>query len=547
MFSSLFKSMSLASRLSLGFISVLVLLLAVALTSTYAIRLLGRHVQHIVEVNNQKTELANKLMSSISDLAIRSRSVVLFTDMDRKQLDVEMKSAKEAEVEFLKIENELTALLSGANGSEQERQLMADISLAAKQVLPETADALKQAMDADNVAAVLSLMKRVLPPEIVLRAKVTELIKLQRQQTDTASGEAVALQKEALTVESGLVLIALLTGGLIAWRITISVTAPIGRAVVVAERIAMGDLSSQVEVRIFDETGRLLQAIASMQDKLKDLVGGIRNAADSIQSASGEVASGNLDFSHRTEQAASSLQETAHSMERLTGIVIQSAESAKQANQLASSAATVAARGGSVVSEVVSTMNEINVSSNKIADIITVIDGIAFQTNILALNAAVEAARAGEQGRGFAVVASEVRTLAGRSAQAAKEIKSLIGASVERVERGNRLVADAGRTMAEIVNSVQRVTDTIGGITAAATEQSQGIGQINSAIASLDSMTQQNAALVEEGAAAAESLKNQAMQLSAAVSTFKLNRLDDSPAAAGTYRLPASSPAKRLR
>ena len=547
MFSSLFKSMSLASRLSLGFISVLVLLLAVALTSTYAIRLLGRHVQHIVEVNNQKTELANKLMSSISDLAIRSRSVVLFTDMDRKQLDVEMKSAKEAEVEFLKIENELTALLSGANGSEQERQLMADISLAAKQVLPETADALKQAMDADNVAAVLSLMKRVLPPEIVLRAKVRELIKLQRQQTDTASSEAVALQKEALTVESGLVLIALLTGGLIAWRITISVTAPIGRAVVVAERIAMGDLSSQVEVRIFDETGRLLQAIASMQDKLKNLVGGIRSAADSIQSASGEVASGNLDFSHRTEQAASSLQETAHSMERLTGIVIQSAESAKQANQLASSAATVAARGGSVVSEVVSTMNEINVSSNKIADIITVIDGIAFQTNILALNAAVEAARAGEQGRGFAVVASEVRTLAGRSAQAAKEIKSLIGASVERVERGNRLVADAGRTMAEIVNSVQRVTDTIGGITAAATEQSQGIGQINSAIASLDSMTQQNAALVEEGAAAAESLKNQAMQLSAAVSTFKLNRLDDSPASAGTYRLPASSPAKRLR
>ncbi len=546
MFISLFKSMSLASRLALGFISVLVLLLAVALTSTYAIRLLGRHVQHIVEVNNQKTELANQLMSSISDLAIRSRSVVLFTDMDRKQLDVEMKSAKEAEVEFLKIERELTALLSGANGSAQERQLMADISVAAKLVLPETADALKQAMDADNVAAVLSLMKRVLPPEIVLRAKVTELIALQHQQTDIASGEAVALQKEALTVESGLVLIALLTGGLIAWRITISVTAPIGRAVVVAERIAMGDLSSQIEVRIFDETGRLLQAIASMQDKLKNLVGGIRSAADSIQSASGEVASGNLDFSHRTEQAASSLQETAHSMERLTGIVMQSAESAKQANQLASSAAIVAARGGSVVSEVVSTMGEINVSSNKIADIITVIDGIAFQTNILALNAAVEAARAGEQGRGFAVVASEVRTLAGRSAQAAKEIKGLIGASVERVERGTRLVADAGRTMTEIVSSVQRVTDTIAEITAAATEQSQGIGQINSSIASLDNMTQQNAALVEEGAAAAESLKDQATQLSAAVSTFKLDRLGDS-AGADTYRLPVGIPPKRLR
>lgn len=348
-----------------------------------------------------------------------------------------------------------------------------------------------------------------------------------------------------MLVESGLVLLALLLGGLIAWRITVSVTGPIGRAVVVAERIAMGDLSSQIEVRIFDETGRLLQAIASMQNKLKTLVGGIRRAADSIQLASSEAACGNLDLSHRTEQAASSLQETAHSMEHLTGVVMQSAESAKQANQLASSAANVAARGGSLVSEVVSTMDEINISSNKISDIITVIDGIAFQTNILALNAAVEAARAGEQGRGFAVVASEVRILAGRSAQAAKEIKGLIGASVERVERGTRLVADAGRTMTEIVTSVQRVTDTLSEITAAATEQSQGIGRINTAIASLDRMTQQNAALVEEGTAAAESLKDQAAQLSVAVNTFKLDRLGDA-AAPETYRVSTGTAVKRL-
>jgi methyl-accepting chemotaxis protein len=291
----------------------------------------------------------------------------------------------------------------------------------------------------------------------------------------------------------------------------------------------MGDLSSQVEVRIFDETGRLLQAIASMQDKLRELVGGIRSAADSIQVASSEVASGNLDLSQRTEDSASKLQQTAASMMQLTETVQHSAYAAQQANTLALSAAGVAARGGAVVAEVVTTMNAINASSGKIADIVSVIDGIAFQTNILALNAAVEAARAGEQGRGFAVVASEVRTLAGRSAQAAKEIKLLITTSVERVSCGTRLVADAGRTMTEIVNSVQRVTGTIGEITAAASSQSEGIAQINTAIALLDRLTQQNSALVEQSAAAAESLKDQAVQLTGTVSAFKLDRLASSP------------------
>jgi len=302
-----------------------------------------------------------------------------------------------------------------------------------------------------------------------------------------------------------------------------SICKPLGEAQTLAEAIAKGDLTDrQVNSAGKDEAAGLLRALSQMRTSLSQMVGQVRNSTDSINTASNEIAVGNQDLSQRTEQTASNLQQAASSMEQLTGTVKQSADSARQANQLASSAAEVAARGGSVVSQVVTTMNEINASSKKISDIIGVIDGIAFQTNILALNAAVEAARAGEQGRGFAVVASEVRSLAGRSAEAAKEIKSLIGASVERVQAGSRLVADAGTTMSEIVGSVQRVSDIIGEITAASSEQSQGIEQVNSAVVQLDQMTQQNAALVEESAAAAESLKDQAGRLAQVVGTFKL-------------------------
>jgi methyl-accepting chemotaxis protein len=261
-----------------------------------------------------------------------------------------------------------------------------------------------------------------------------------------------------------------------------------------------------------------------MQERLRALVGEIRQTAESIQTASTEVASGNADLSQRTEQTASNLQQTASSMEQLTGTVRHSAASAGQANQLAANASRVATRGGDVVAQVVSSMDQINGASRKIADIIGVIDGIAFQTNILALNAAVEAARAGEQGRGFAVVASEVRSLAQRSAEAAKEIKALIGGSVEHVEAGSRLVSDAGSTMNEIVASVKRVSDIIGEITHAADEQSAGIGTVNDAVVQLDQMTQQNAALVEQSAAAAESLKDQAARLARAVGAFRLER-----------------------
>ncbi|MDB5850174.1 MAG: methyl-accepting chemotaxis protein [Rhodoferax sp.] len=536
------RTQSLARRLSLGFISVLALLLAVAVTGLYSIHLLGKQVDRIVHTNNRKTELANNLMGSISSLAIQARSVALFTELDPKQLEIEFKAAKTAEQQYLATEQELGKLLADQDATSPERALLAAISEGGKKTFPAIDESMTSAMDGDNVGAVLALMNRVRPTEAVLRGKVTELIALQRERTEAAYQEAAALEKRAFTIESLLVVIALVTGGLLAWRITVSVTAPIGRAVVLAERIATGDLSSQVEVRIFDETGRLLQAIDAMQEKLKTLVGGIRMAADAIQVSSSEVAAGNQDLSLRTEQAASNLQQTAQSMETLTGTVLQSTNAAMQANRLAGSAAQVAARGGAVVSEVVSTMGEINASSKKIADIISVIDGIAFQTNIHALNAAVEAARAGEQGRGFAVVASEVRSLAGRSATAAREIKDLIGASVDRVDRGSKLVADAGATMNEIVSSVQRVTDTLSEITAAASEQNQGIGQINTAIAALDQMTQQNSALVEESAAAAESLNGHATQLAAAVSTFKLDRLGKLPVAGG-YGIANAAPA----
>jgi methyl-accepting chemotaxis protein len=342
-------------------------------------------------------------------------------------------------------------------------------------------------------------------------------------ETQAARAEGLAAMATAWWVFGGALALAVVLVVPLTLANMHSICSPMDQARALAERIAGGDLTTRMDVVGRDEGAALQTALLRMQDRLAALVGTVRESAESINTASVEVASGNADLSSRTEQTASNLQQTASSMEQITGSVRNSAEAARQASALAQDAAGVAQRGGAAVAEVVATMGRIDASSQKIADIIGTIDGIAFQTNILALNAAVEAARAGEQGRGFAVVAGEVRTLAQRSAEAARQIKTLIGDSVERVGEGSRQVHDAGQTMAQIVDSAQRVTQMISEITQTAQEQSQGIGEVSGAVNELDRMTQQNAALVEQSAAAAESLKEQARRLQGVIAGFRVN------------------------
>ncbi len=355
----------------------------------------------------------------------------------------------------------------------------------------------------------------------------------------TSAAEAVGAGRRSLLVSLSLLLVASVVAGLSGFAFSRTITRPLAQSLAFARAVTSGDLSKAVVVTGQDEIGQLLLALEDMRVSLSNVVSNVRQNSESVATASAQIAQGNQDLSQRTEEQASALEETAASMEELSSTVKQNADNAKQANQLALSASTVAVQGGEVVSQVVTTMKGINDSSKKIADIISVIDGIAFQTNILALNAAVEAARAGEQGRGFAVVASEVRSLAGRSADAAKEIKSLITASVERVEQGTALVDQAGATMTEVVSSIRRVTDIMGEISAASSEQSAGVAQVGEAVSQMDQATQQNAALVEESAAAAESLKTQAQALVQAVAVFRLAHDGQQRTASAAYAAPA--------
>ncbi|KWR74954.1 methyl-accepting chemotaxis protein [Cupriavidus sp. IDO] len=366
------------------------------------------------------------------------------------------------------------------------------------------------------------LEKEFVPAGDAYLAEIQKLLDIQRSSIDATAAEINSIYERARISLIVLGVFVLAIGVAFSMWLTVGITRPLSRAVGIARTVASGDLTSRIEVDSRDETGQLLEALRDMNANILRIVREVRTGTESIASGTSQIAAGNTDLSQRTEEQASSLQETAASMEELTSIVRQNADNARQASSLAVNASEIAAKGGTVADQVADTMEEINGASKKVVDIIAVIEGIAFQTNILALNAAVEAARAGEQGRGFAVVAGEVRSLAQRSATAAKEIKALIGDSVDRVEKGSMLVMQSGQTMEEIVAAVKRVTDIMGEISAASSEQSAGIEQVNQAVTQMDSVTQQNAALVEQAAAAAGSLEEQAQRLKEAVSSFRL-------------------------
>ncbi|SAL63483.1 methyl-accepting chemotaxis sensory transducer [Caballeronia udeis] len=408
--------------------------------------------------------------------------------------------------------------------SAQEEHLFSDFKAAWAAYM--TLDRAANALPVVNESTFEDTRAKVAADSALAFAPVASIIEreiqLNRRGAEDASNEAGNSFHQALIVTVGLTGVALGASVAIAILITRSITVPIRRSVVIAESVAQGDLTSDIETNGRDETSHLLRSLKHMNERLKDIVGRVRASGESIATGSAQIAAGNTDLSQRTEAQAASLEETAASMEELTATVKQNAENARQGNALAANASAVAIRGGEVVGRVVDTMHDISSSSSKVAEIIAVIEGIAFQTNILALNAAVEAARAGELGRGFAVVASEVRTLAQRSATAAKEIKGLIGESVAMVRAGSQLVDQAGRTMDEVVQSVKRVTDLMGEIASASVEQHTGIEQANTAVMQMDEVTQQNAALVEEASAAAQSMAVQSNSLRELVSVFKL-------------------------
>jgi methyl-accepting chemotaxis protein len=511
--------MKVSTRLTLGFGIVLTLLIAVAGSGYRNLTALHDNVQTLADDSVPKLIAVAGWEISVLQSARHMRNVLILDDKEGVAKEIASLADER------KIRKEFMERLTSSVKSEAGRIALKEVVDARAVYVVEEDTFMKQASAGDLVAAKKTLLDHARPLQLKYISAIEKFSVHERERTETANKEAEATFASGLTMTFALAAIAIGMGVSVAVWITRSIKRQLGaepaEATDLARNVANGDLSVPINLRAGDSSSLMAQ-LKAMQESLAKVVSNVRQNSESVATASAQIAQGNNDLSSRTEEQASALQETAASMEQLSSTVKQNADNAKKANQLALSASTVAVKGGEVVSEVVATMKGINDSSKKIADIISVIDGIAFQTNILALNAAVEAARAGEQGRGFAVVASEVRSLASRSADAAKEIKTLIGASVDRVEQGTALVGQAGVTMTEVVNAIRRVTDIMGEISAASTEQSSGVAQIGEAVSQMDQATQQNAALVEESAAAAESLKGQAQQLVSAVAVFKL-------------------------
>ncbi|MBJ7313858.1 methyl-accepting chemotaxis protein [Rugamonas sp. CCM 8940] len=527
------RDFKIGARLGIGFGIILLILVAMVLSANFLNYSNKNQLTKGLQLSTAKNLQAATMKSAMLETGIAMRNIGL-------QSDVSLMQKEEGKVKDQRKRYEAAvAALKALGLNDAENKVLSDIAALDKDVDTAFKEAIGQVLAFNSEGAAKVIASRIDPLNTQTLASINKLVEMQQATAAEVMDGSVAADTRLMLMLFGLGAVAVALGVACAFVITRSITGPLSGAVEVAQKVAGGELTSHVIVEGKDETSELLQALKDMNDSLAKTVGDVRAGTETITVASQEIASGNADLSSRTESQASSLEQTASSMEELTSTVKQNADNARQANQLAVSASSVAVKGGSVVSQVVDTMGSIKESSRKIVDIIGVIDGIAFQTNILALNAAVEAARAGEQGRGFAVVASEVRNLAQRSAGAAKEIKELIGDSVNKVDAGSKLVDEAGQTMDLIVTSIKQVADIMGEITAATQEQSNGIEEVNQAITQMDEMTQQNAALVEQAAAAAESMQEQAQKLAQAVSIFKLSSDDN------TLRRPAPQVAAR--
>ncbi len=510
------KDRSIATRMRLGFALLIVMSMAVAGFGRVALQHVGEQMRELTGKHLVIVSLLTNVKDNVNVTARVARNIALLTDPAAKQREKERIDANRASTqELLK---QLQAQLADQSGSELLERVTRTREAYVKAINP----AIKLGMEGNNEAARDLLVGEVSQTQTAYFSALDELIAAQRQAMENARADADTTIDRAAWSMIGLLSLSAVLGASVAGWMARSVTRPLRAAMTITQRIAKGDLSTRIQPESRDEVGQLMGSLQQMQDALRHLVGVVRTSSDSVATGAGQIAVGNGDLSQRTERQASSLQQTAASMEQLSGTVTHSAETAQQATSFATAANRAAENGAEVMGHVIHTMTNINEASQRIGDIVSVIDGIAFQTNILALNAAVEAARAGEAGRGFAVVASEVRSLAQRSATAAREIKQLIISNVETVEAGSRLVDSAGASMQEIRDQVARVVGLISELGQTSQAQSRDILQINSSVAQLDESTQQNAALVEQSAAAADSLSHQAQLLVDAVSAFKL-------------------------